>query len=270
VLAASVGQFVLKGSEVCLIGCPQGTGIDKLGMGLVFQRTKHGSLLKRKIELILIQDLENDHVLIVAAKKGQSPHERVDVSEAIREEDEDSATTDLMQYVLQYLRQVGFLAGHGFSKAIQEDVQMVGARPRRNRVSNGRIKRGKTDRILLRDEQIGKACGEFDGVFMLRESLGARACVLHRSALIEYQRTTQIGLIFVLANVESIGFAKEFPIDASDFVAGNVGTMFFELDAGSDQAGSMDTAADSFDDFARKELQLRETRDVFGSKPTKE
>ena len=92
---------------------------------------------------------------------------------------------------------------------------------------------------------------------MLRDTVGTGAGILHRATLVDYDRATQVCLVLILANVKSIRFTKQLPVNGSCFVAGYVRAMLLELDTGADMMRSVQTAAHTFDNSFREHLQLR-------------
>jgi hypothetical protein len=84
------------------------------------------------------------------------------------------------------------------------------------------------------------------------------SAVAHRTTLIEQDHRAEVGFIFILPNVEAIGFAEKFPIDRSNLIAFDVLPVLFKLDAGAFVRRSMSTNGDAFDNSARKQLKSRD------------
>lgn len=92
---------------------------------------------------------------------------------------------------------------------------------------------------------------------MFGDPVGTGSGILHRATLVDYDRATQVCLILVLANVKSIRFTKQFPIDGPCFVAWYIGAMLLELNTRADMIRSMQAAAHPFDNPSRQQMQLR-------------
>ena len=76
--------------------------------------------------------------------------------------------------------------------------------------------------------------------------------------MVDRNRSTQVGFILVLADVESVGLAKKLPIDRADFVSVHIRTVLFEIDACTDMLGAMDSTRYPFDNILSKKLQGRD------------
>lgn len=98
---------------------------------------------------------------------------------------------------------------------------------------------------------------------MLGDPVGTGARISHRATLVDYDRATQVCLVFILSNIKSIRFTKQLPIDGACFVAGCIRAMLFELDTGADMMRSVQAATHPFDNPFREQLQLRDSREVW-------
>jgi hypothetical protein len=85
--------------------------------------------------------------------------------------------------------------------------------------------------------------------------------------LVHNQGSSQVGFIFVLTNVEPVRLSVEFPIDGSNLIAMNVGTMFLEVDAGSNMSGAMHATAQTINHAARYPLEVCDSSEVIRLQP---
>ncbi len=231
-------------------------------MALEFQRTELRSRGKGEIEFVIIQNLKDDDLLAIAFEQLQGLQNRVHVPKAIGQEEHQTATFAMIEERLQNEAQVGFLSRLGSSQDFEKRLQMVGSAARRDRLPDLRVEGGKSDGVLLIDEHVSDTGSQSDRVLMFRDTAGARAGVLHRAALIQSNGASQACFIFVLPNVQAVGFAKQLPIDGPGLISGDVGSVLFELDARTDVMRSMESTADPFHDTLCQQLQAGDPREI--------
>ena len=91
---------------------------------------------------------------------------------------------------------------------------------------------------------------------MFGQALRTTAGVAHRAALVDQEQGTQVGFVFELANVETVCFSVQFPVNGSRRVTAGIASVFFELNARSAMFGLMSTSRHAIDNAAGKQLQV--------------
>ena len=105
---------------------------------------------------------------------------------------------------------------------------MARAGAKRNRLPDRFVERHAADRVLLPQQQIRQRGGGGDGVV----ALGHRAAAVgHAGRDIDQQAAPQVGVFFVLLDVEPILLGPHFPIDVAQVVARHVLAVLQELDS---------------------------------------
>ena len=267
---ASASQCLFEAFEVSQIGASQRSGIEQDLLVAAFQRPKHGAVLKGKVDLVIVEDLKDNYLLMVAAEHAKVLDDRLDISEAIREEDHQPSATADTENLLKGGSQIGFSSALGACQRFHEGPQMARANSGWNLDSDARVEGDNTDCVLLGCEQVGQTCCESDCIFVFAESVASGSGITHRVALVDEQRCAQIGFVLVLPNIESVGLAVYFPVDRADLVPVNVRPMLFEVDAGTDVTRTMHAAAEPVDDTPREPLELGYAGEFLGSQPTKQ
>jgi len=83
--------------------------------------------------------------------------------------------------------------------------------------------------ISLVGGQIGEATGQSAGVFDTTEALRFILRVVHRSAYVEEQDHTEVGVGLELLDVVTVRTSPGTPVEPSKVVAGNVFAVFGKL-----------------------------------------
>ena len=90
------------------------------------------------------------------------------------------------------------------------------------------VEHGAADGVLLAQQQIRQRGGGRDRVVVL----GQRpAAVFHAGRDIDQQAAAEVGVLFVLLDVEPVLLGPDLPIDAAQVVARRVFAVLQELDA---------------------------------------
>lgn len=125
----------------------------------------------------------------------------------------------------------------------------------RNRSPGLRIEYCQTNGVLLRQKQHSQTGSQANSILMLAHTIGSFSVIPHRTTLIEKQRRSEIGLIFILPDEQPICLPEELPVNGSQFVPFDVLAMLFEFDARTAERRTVASTGDSLDDSARKHLQ---------------
>ena len=135
---------------------------------------------------------------------------------------------------------------------------MARARAERNRLADGFVEDGAADGVLLAEKQIGERGGGRDGVV----ALGHRAAaVFHAGRRIDQQAAAEVGVLFVLLDVQPVLLGPDFPIDAAQVVARRVLAVLQELDGLAEVRTAMHAAEQPFDDVTSANLQAADPLD---------
>ena len=119
-------------------------------------------------------------------------------------------------------------------------------------------------------QQVGEASCKPDCVIMFGDFVRPRSRIIHRSTLIDDERSSNVCLIFVLPNVESICLAEKFPVDRADFISVDIGAMLLEVDTCSDMSRAMYPTGYTFDDVLGQQLECGDLFKVRRFDPSKE
>jgi hypothetical protein len=92
-----------------------------------------------------------------------------------------------------------------------------------------RIEGGEADGVLLLEDEPGDGGGEALGVLGFGHR-GGGALIGHALAGIDDEMAEEVGLVFVLLQVELVGAAEDFPVEVAQVVAGRVFAVLRELD----------------------------------------
>src|SRR5688572_10519026 len=104
---------------------------------------------------------------------------------------------------------------------------MTHARTRRNVSANLRVKGHQPYAVLLPEHQVRETRRQSHGVLVFGHG---PAAVIHGSAEIQQQRRTEVRLLFVLTNVETVRSSEDTPVDVPDLVSRHVLPVLLELD----------------------------------------
>ena len=88
--------------------------------------------------------------------------------------------------------------------------------------------------------------------------------VRHRTAHIEQDQNPRICLAFIELDVQLVGTSKHIPVDAFELIPGLVWAVLREVHAESQVRGLMKPGNESFDDGARRQLQVLNTHQNLG------
>ena len=126
--------------------------------------------------------------------------------------------------------------------------------------SNLLIEQGESDRILLPQGQVGEARGKGCGVI---EFVQWSTTVIHALGTIDEQGTSQVGVFFVLLDIESVLSAPDLPIDVPEIIPWYVLTVLNELDRLPKVWTAMHPREKALNDVAGPEFHRRYASDCF-------
>ena len=180
----------------------------------------------------------------------------------VTDEDDQPTALQALREGFKHGGKGGVLAGLGLDHCLQDVMQMGDAGLIRNEVADLAVKGDQAHGILLGHEQVGHGCGELAGVVKLQHTL--LSAISHATAGIEHDGGAQVGFLVELTNVEAVRASEDFPIQTPDIIPLHIGPVLAELDAESLMRRGVMPGRESLHHGAREELQVMQTRDVFG------
>lgn len=116
----------------------------------------------------------------------------------------------------------------------------------------------KPEGVALPMQQFYQHCSGIDGeselVWMVHISMVLQRKI-HRAALVNHQLATQVGLLFELFDVESVGAAKEVPVDVLGAFAGVVLSIVGEFDGEAMEGAFVPAGDEAFYHLAGEKVQ---------------
>lgn len=186
---------------------------------------------ERKVEFRGVENLQRDDFVLAMAKLAEAAgdHFKVRIStDKVAEDDDQSATLDTPGKFLDSLDQCHVAIGFGVFERVENLAQMGGTLSRGDEQVRLVAKRHEAEGVLLSLHEMTQGGGTTRGVLELGHWAGVLA--VHGSRRVQQQVGPQVGLFFVLFDVESFTPGKQFPVEMSRVDAGAVGFVFRELD----------------------------------------
>src|SRR5262249_44591355 len=156
--------------EVREIRFAQEHGVEQVLHTGALETLKLRPLIERKLELVAIPDLENEDLVMRVAEVRESFEQRCDIAETIRKNDQESASMEFWNEIVEDGAELRLAAGLGALQLVDQDAQMTHTRTRRDVFSNLRVEGDHADAVLLADHQVREARGEARGVFIFRDA----------------------------------------------------------------------------------------------------
>ena len=173
-------------------------------------------------------------------------HQRADLVEAVRQDDDQAAARELPGQLVPERGQAGLAAGLRLFQALGGRAAGAWSWP-----SAGSCWRtlvscvDQADGVALVQHQVRQRGGDVLGVLELARVL---ALVGHAAAGIDEQMGLQVGLFLVFLDVVAIGLAEGAPVDVADLVAGIILAMLGELDAEALVGALVDAGEEALDE----------------------
>ena len=158
------------------------------------------------------------------------------------------------------LGQIGLVGRFGLLQRAVDGLQMVSAGAPRKLRADLLIEQCEPDGILLPESQGGEASGEGCGIV---EFVQWATTVVHAFGTIDQQCAPQIGVFFVLLDIESVLTAPNLPVDVPKIVSWHVLTVLNELDGLPKVWTAMHPREKALNDVAGPEFHRRYASDCF-------
>jgi len=129
---------------------------------------------------------------------------------------------------VQRRRQPGFAFWFELFHQVEQSGQMRRIAARRQLRDDSASDRVQPDGVALLDREVAEGGAELEGVFEFRDAFRAEA---HRTACVDDQAATQIGVRFELFDVEPVATAVRSPVESPQVVARHILSIFGEFDA---------------------------------------
>ena len=126
------------------------------------------------------------------------------------------------------------------------------------------IERYQSDRVLLRNHQVGQRGSQANSIVELGQLLVVR--VSHRRAQIHHEITRDVGFRFEFLDVVFVGFGKHLPIDILEIIAVRVFSVLAEFNAETVEWTGMQAVQKPLDHKLGPQIQPFDLVDDFGFK----
>ena len=219
----------------------------------LFQILEQNVAVKGKIELRLIQKMEDDDVVAFEAKQAKPFENRLRVIEEIGYQNHQAPPFDLAGDLFENSADVGFPARPAILQGVKNLRQIVSLGLRRDEGFDAVREGYQAGGILLFKNQIGKRRGERAAVVEFGHAIGG---IVHGAARIEQQIGAEIGFVLVFFDEIAVEFSQGFPVDAADFVARRIFPVFFEFDAETLGPAAVHAGHDAFYHPARPKIEI--------------
>jgi hypothetical protein len=122
-----------------------------------FQAIKARPLLEGKIEFVGIPDLKNNDIVLGMPEVGQSIHHRIQITKAIRYQDDEPASFQLGGQFMKDGSEVRFSPWRGFLKHIDDVAHVGGLSSRGKDFPSLGVKGDETHAVRLPEHHVGQA-----------------------------------------------------------------------------------------------------------------
>jgi len=142
----------------------------------------------------------------------------------------------VLGHLLQDREDIGLFPGLVVGQSGHDRVEVPGLAARWQDGADGRVEGDQPHRVLLAQQQPGRAGCRGGRIF----ALGHRArTVAHRFGDIHHQRAAKVGLGLELLDVEPVGLRPDLPVQVPDVVPGGVFPVLDELDGVAEEGRGM-------------------------------
>ena len=193
-----------------------------------FQAAEQSIVLERKLKFIMVHDVEHNYFVAAKAKLLQRFAKFLRIKKQIRKQNHHSTRTQLRRQRHERVAHIGRVFRFGFLKFVKNGFDV-----RRMRTVSQRL----VDLVAEQNHAHGIS-------LLLHQNRQARRCrrrvielaatglfaVSHRFAAVHQQVTLEVGLFFVLFNIEAIRFRPDFPVDMPEVITRSVLAMGRKLD----------------------------------------
>lgn len=122
------------------------------------------------------------------------------------------------------------------------------------------VKNGKPHRVLLSQGEVGQTSG--DGCPII-ELVQRSSTVLHTLRSIDEEGAPEIGILFVLLDVETVLASVNLPVDVPEVVTRRVLPVLYELDRLTEVRTAMHTRKEALHDVSGSKLHRVDAADRF-------
>ena len=119
----------------------------------------------------------------------------------------------------------------------------------------------QADRVALLEHEVGQSSGQRNRVAKFAQRRASRK--IHGAGHVEQQIGFEVGFLFVLFDVQAVGFGVCLPIEVAQGVARHVGTVLGKFDREAVVRAAVQAGDKAFDHEARNQVEAREARDGF-------
>jgi hypothetical protein len=232
------------------------------------QVLEHLGLGERELNLVAVEDLKDQDFVSVEAELLEAKGDIFGRFEEVGEEEDDAATVDEANGVLDEERQAGTAGGLQLLELAEHEAELVGSlgRPDEFRDVGWRIESDHAGGVILSEEEPGEGGGE--GFSTLEfGSPGGVAAVKHGGAGVADDVKADIGLLHVAFDAEAIASGIEAPIEMAQVVAGLVVAIVAELDAKAMEGAVMHAAEETLHHITGLEVEAFEGREELRIEP---
>ena len=216
---------------------------------------------EREVDLLPVQNLIDDHVMLLAAEMRQRGADFLDVVEQIGENDDEAAAAALLREAVQRHGQIRLIRRLVGDQRVADGPQMFGAALRGKQGATSRIEQRQPDAVLMMDGDVRQRRRQTAGVAVLAVRLLVRR-VGHGARRVHQQMDAKARLLFILAEIQPFVFSVNLPVQMLGIVSGHVLPIVRELDGDAFQLASMRTRHRPLHRETGAEGQTRQTRHI--------
>ena len=247
-------QVGLHGLEVALA---QGAGIATHDVGhlqpLEPRRPREG-----KVQFVVVQEVENHHVVPPAAEQFQPAEQAVPRREQVGDEDHHSPPGKGLGDLAEDRVEVGLVAGRADFQGLEDRFQVVPLGPQGHDHPHLLVEGNAAHGVLLAQQQVGQAAGDRGAVL---ELVHRPAAVAHAAGDVDQHGAAEVGVLFELLDVVAVLLGPQLPVDVPGVVAEGVLAVLAKLDRLAEVGTAMHAGEETLDDVAGPHFQPRDPLD---------
>jgi hypothetical protein len=264
VFAEAFGDLLAEFGEDFEVAVADGGGVEGDVVFGVFEVFEAGEAGEGELQLVAVPELEDDDFLALVAEDANGFEEGGGVVEEVGDEDDEAAAFEVVAEGFDDRSERGFTTGFGLDHGLQHEVEMGDLGAVGDDLAEFGVEGDQADGVLLGHEEVGKGGGEFAGVVKFEDAAGS--AVAHGAGGVENDGGAEVGFLVVFADVEAVGAAEDFPVEAADFIALDIGAVLAEFDREAFVGRGVEAGGEAFDDGSGEELQVLQAGDVFALK----
>ena len=246
----------LQGLQIPFSECARVAGqcVDRL------HPLESGWIVEWEIQFIVVHDVEDQDVMTGAAKSGQSFEGFFFATEEVRCDDHQAAFGVGVVDFAKDFRQVGLIGHGGLFEGSVDRLQVAAACAPGEFGADLLVEDRQANGVLLTKAHVGQAGRDRGSVIKFVEWTAA---VGHAGRRVDQQSAPQVGVFFVLLDVESVLATPDFPVDVAQVVARDVLPVLNELDGLAEVGTAVHAREESFDHVSSPELHRGDAPDCF-------